>query len=307
MDLHALQQFLVVAELEHLSGAAERLRIAQPSLSRTIARLESELGAALFDRGGRLRLNEAGRRFREHVERSLGELEAGRRAVAELARDGFGSVRLASETFLTVTGPLAAFKQAHPDIDVQLYQLPASDMYRALHAREVDLCVASQPIPRDGLDSLAVHDEQVWLATPPGHRLAGRSSVTVTELRDEPFVAPRPGHWQRRLLDHLFSAAGLTPRIVCEGDEPAATAVLVGAGIGLTLIPTMALRADTYAPVAWIAVDDPACRRTLTLHRVADARSSPAARLMHTTLATWPWNTAGDHHDAGTRRSGPRQ
>ncbi|MEU1320617.1 LysR family transcriptional regulator [Streptomyces tibetensis] len=294
MDLHALQQFLVVAELEHLSGAAERLRVAQPSLSRTIARLETELGAPLFDRGGRLRLNEAGQRFREHVERSLGELQAGRRAVAELTREGFGSVRLASETFLTVTGPLAAFKQAHPDIDVQLYQLPASDMHRALHAREADLCVASQPIPEDGLHSLPIHDEQVWLAAPPGHRLAGRSSVAVGELRDEPFVAPRPGHWQRRLLDQLFNAVSLTPRIVCEGDEPAATAALVSAGIGLTLIPAMALQADVYAPVAWLAVDNTACRRTLTLHRAADAHLSTAARLMHTTLATWPLGTAGD-------------
>lgn len=294
MDLHALRQFLVVAELEHLSGAAERLRVAQPSLSRTIARLESELGAPLFDRGGRLRLNEAGRRFREHVERSLGELEAGRRAVAELAREGAGSVRLASETFLTVTGPLAAFKQAHPDTDVQLYQLPAADMARALHAREVDLCVASQPIPGDGLDSLLLHDEQVWLAVPVGHRLAGRASVTVAELRDEPFVAPRPGHWQRRLLDHLFDSAGLRPRIVCEGDEPAATAVLVGAGIGLTLIPAMARHADASAPVALVAVDHAACRRTLTLHRAADARPTAACRLLHTTLASWPWATAGE-------------
>ncbi|RST19654.1 LysR family transcriptional regulator [Streptomyces sp. WAC05374] len=294
MDLHALQQFLVVAELEHLSGAAERLRVAQPSLSRTIARLESELGAPLFDRGGRLKLNEAGRRFYEHVERSLGELEAGRRAVAELARGGVGSVCLASETFLTVTGPLAAFKRAHPDVDVQLYQLPASDMHRALHAREVDLCVASQPIPGDGLDSVPLHDEQVWLATPPGHRLAGRSSVAVGELRDEPFVAPRPGHWQRRLLDRLFEAVGLKPRIVCEGDELAATAALVISGMGLTLIPAMALQTDIRVPVACIAVDDDACRRTLTLHRAADARVSTAARLMHTALVAWPWDTADD-------------
>lgn len=72
MDLHALEQFLVVARVEHLSRAAEELRVAQPSLSRTIARLESELGTPLFDRGGRLRLNDHGRIFRQHVERSLG-------------------------------------------------------------------------------------------------------------------------------------------------------------------------------------------------------------------------------------------
>ncbi|MEU0853594.1 MULTISPECIES: LysR family transcriptional regulator [Streptomyces] len=294
MDLHALEQFLVVARLEHLSRAAGELRVAQPSLSRTIARLEAELGAPLFDRAGRLRLNESGRLFRDHVERSLGELEAGRRAVAEAARDGVGGVRLASETFLTITGPLAAFKDAHPDVDVDLRQMPASDMHRALHAREVDLCVASQPIPADGLAGVRLHDEPVWLAAPPGHPLASRARVEVAELRTEPFVIARPGHWQRRLLDRLFAGHDLTPRIVCEGDEPAALAGLVSAGIGLTLVPAMARGADVSAPCAWIGVDDPGCRRTLTLHRVADGRLSAAARLMHSTLTTWPWHTAGD-------------
>ena len=293
MDLHALEQFLVVARLEHLSRAARELRVAQPSLSRTIARLEAELGAPLFDRAGRLRLNESGRLFRDHVERSLGELEAGRRAVAEAARDGVGGVRLASETFLTITGPLAAYKDAHPDIDVELHQMPAADMHRALHAREVDLCVASQPILGDGLDSVQLHDEPVWLAAPPDHRLASRASVHVEELREEPFVISRAGHWQRRLLDRLFAGHNLAPRIVCEGDETAALAGLVSAGIGLTLIPAMARHADISATGAWIGIDDPACRRTLTLHRTADSRLSTAARLMHTTLATWPWNTTG--------------
>ncbi|MEU2021271.1 LysR family transcriptional regulator [Streptomyces sp. NPDC016469] len=289
MDLHALQQFLVVARLEHLSRAAAELRVAQPSLSRTIARLEAELGAPLFDRGGRLRLNQSGRLFRAHVERSLGELEAGRRAVLESARGEVGGVRLASETFLTIAGPLAAYKAAHPEVDIELHQMSAADMHRALHAREVDLCVASQPIPGDGLDSVQLHDEQVWLAAPPDHRYADRASVTVAELADEPFVSSRPGHWQRRLLDRLFAECNLTPRIVCEGDEPAATAFLVSTGIGLTLIPTVAITAAVSAPVAWIAVDAPSCRRTLTLHRATSTRLPTAAQLMHTTLTSWSW------------------
>src|ERR671918_1989914 len=120
MDLHALQQFLVVARLEHLSRAAGELRVAQPSLSRTIARLESELGAPLFDRAGRLRLNDAGKLFRDHVERSLGELKAGRRAVDEATSGELGTGRMASETFLTITGPLAAYKRAHPPVEIEL-------------------------------------------------------------------------------------------------------------------------------------------------------------------------------------------
>ena len=283
MDLNALKQFLVVARLEHLSRAADELRIAQPSLSRTIARLESELGAPLFDRAGRLRLNDAGRLFRDHVERSLGELDAGRRAVAQ----GLGSVRLASETFLTLTGPLAAFKRVHPSVEVELQWSPADDMSRRLRAQEVDLCVASQPIHAEGLESVQLFEEAVGVAVPLGHPLADRTSVSIDELAGEPFVTARQGHWQRRLLDRLFTARDRTPKIVCEVDKPTAIADLIGAGLGIGLVPGFARRMNT--PLVWIAVDSPGCRRTITLSWAADSHLSAAARLLRTTITGWDW------------------
>jgi DNA-binding transcriptional LysR family regulator len=294
VDLHSLQQFLVVARLEHLSRAADELRTAQPSLSRTIARLESELGAPLFDRGGRLRLNEAGRLFRDHVERSLGELEAGRRAVAEAAGEGVRSVRLASETFLTLTGPLAAYKRALPSVEVELQWSPAEDMARRLRTHDVDLCLASQPIHAEGLERVQLLDEAVWVATPPDHPLAGRTSVSLDELADQSFVAAREGHWQRRLLDRLFSARDRPPKVVCEVDEPSAIADLISAGLGVGLVPAFARRTATRAPLAWVAVDSPECRRTLTLFWGADNRLSSAARLMRTTITSWNWDPVAD-------------
>ncbi|MFH8371774.1 LysR family transcriptional regulator [Streptomyces sp. NPDC018031] len=293
MELNPLRQFLVVARLEHLSRAADELRVAQPSLSRTIARLETELGTPLFDRGGRLRLNDAGRLFRDHVERALGELQAGRRAVAEATGEGLGTVRLASETFLTLTGPLAAYKRAHPSAELELHWSPAEDMARRLRAQEVDLCVASQPIHADGLEVVRLFDEAVAVVTPLDHPLAGRTSVSIRELADQPFVTAREGHWLRRLLDRLFAARGLTPRTVCESDEHSAIADLISAGLGIGLVPSFARRKAAHAPVAWIAVDSPDCRRTVTLCWGSGSHLSPAARLMRTTLTHWDWS-AGD-------------
>ncbi|NUP76270.1 MAG: LysR family transcriptional regulator [Nonomuraea sp.] len=291
MELNPLRQFLVVARLEHLSRAADELRVAQPSLSRTIARLEGELGTPLFDRSGRLRLNDAGKLFRDHVERALGELDAGRRALAEAAGEGLGSVRLASETFLTLTGPLAAYKRAHPSVEVELHWSPAEDMARLLRAQDVDLCVASQPIPAGGLESARLFDEPVGVAVPLDNPLAARTSVSVDELADQPFVTARRGHWSRRLLDRLFAARGLTPRIVCESDEPSAIAELIGAGLGVGLVPGFARRSSSNAPVTWIAVDSPDCRRTVTLYWGADNHLPAAARLMRATITGWDWTT----------------
>jgi DNA-binding transcriptional LysR family regulator len=300
MDLNALRQFLVVARLEHLSHAADELRVAQPSLSRTIARLEAELGTPLFDRAGRLRLNDTGKLFRGYVERSLGELDAGRRAVVESTSEGVGTVRLASETFLTLTGPLTAFKRAHPSVDVQLRWSQAEDMARHLRAQDVDFCIASQPIATEGMESVQLMDEPVWVATPADHPLAGRTSVTIDELAGEPFVTSRPGHWLRRLVDHLFASRGLTPNIACEGDEPAAIAVLISAGFGIGFVPDIARRFVPKPPGATVAVDHPECRRTLTLLWNADSQLSTAARLFRRTVTEWPW-THGSRpiHTAG--------
>ena len=298
MDLNALRQFLAVARLEHLSRAADELHVAQPSLSRTIARLEAELGTPLFDRAGRLRLNDTGALFREYVERSLGELDAGRRAVAEATSEGFGTVRMASETFLTFTGPLATFKRAHPDIEVELQQVPAARMARHLLTQEVDLCVASQPIHPDGLYAVQLMDEVMWLATPLGHPLAHRASVTIDELADQPFIATHRGHWQRRLLDRLFAARNRTPRIVCEGDEASAIAGLIVAGLGVGLVPDLARRTMPNTSAALVAVDSPECRRTVTLYWSARSRLPRAARLLRATLTGWNWLT-GEPAPAG--------
>ncbi|MFD9896126.1 LysR family transcriptional regulator [Amycolatopsis sp. NPDC059027] len=291
MDLNTLNQFRVVARLEHLSRAADELRVAQPSVSRTIARLENELGTPLFDRAGRLRLNDTGKLFLGYVERALGELDAGRRAVAEATSEGFGTVRLASETFLTLTGPLAAYKRAHPAIEVELRWTPAEDMGRLLRAKDVDLCVASQPIRAEGLDSAPLFEEAVWVATPHDHPLAGHASVSVEELAGQPFVTSRKGHWVRGLLDRLFAGRGLTPKIVCEGDEHSAIASLISAGLGIGLVPALARRTATNDAVAWIAVDDPGCRRTVTLFWGAESHLSSAASLMRALITGWDWET----------------
>lgn len=291
MELNSLRQFLVVARLEHLSRAAEELRVAQPSLSRTIARLESELGAPLFDRSSRLRLNDAGKLFRDHVERALGELRAGQRAVAEATGEGLGAVRLASETFLTLTGPLAAYKRAHPSVELELHWSPAEDMARRLRAQDIDLCVASQPIRAEGLETVRLFDDAVGVGMPLDHPLAGRTSVSIHELADQPFVTARQGHWLRRLLDRLFAAQGLTPKIVCESDEHSVIAEMISAGLGIGLAPSFARRMAVRTPVAWIPVDSPDCRRTVTLCWGAGNHLSTAARLMRTTLTGWNWST----------------
>ncbi|MEV0321058.1 LysR family transcriptional regulator [Streptomyces sp. NPDC050658] len=302
MDLLQLRYFQAVARYEHISRAAEELRVAQPSVSRTIARLEAELGSPLFDRQGRrIRLNQYGVIFLRHVDRALSELDDGRRAVREARDTGLGRVSVASETLLTVTPLLGSFRGTYPRADVRLFQSTAEEMDRQLRAREVDFCVASQPLTGSHLESVELAREEVLLAVPYGHRLDGRESVTIREIADEPFVTTRTGHWQRTLLDRLFAAEGLTPLVSCEGDEPGASQDMISAGLGIGLIPAVSRQAGTHTrvPVAWVHVAAPGCDRVLTLVWNRDAHLSEAALKFREFVASRPLMT---HHLPDPRR-----
>ncbi|MDY0812972.1 LysR family transcriptional regulator [Kitasatospora purpeofusca] len=281
MDLLQLRHFQAVARFEHISRAAEELNVAQPSLSRTIARLEAELGSPLFDRQGRrIRLNQYGAVFLRHVDRALSELDDGRRALREARETGLGRVGVASETLLTVAHLMGSFRAAFPGAEVRLFQSNVEEMDRQLRAGEVDFCVASQPLTAANLDSVELLREEVLLAVPRGHWLDGRESVTIAEIADEPFVTTRRGNWQRALLERLFATEGLTPRLSCEGDEPGASQDMISTGLGIGLIPAMSRLAgtDSHVPVAWVHVAAPNCYRVLNLVWNRDAYQSEAAR-----------------------------
>jgi DNA-binding transcriptional LysR family regulator len=281
MDLLQLRYFQAVARHQHVSRAAAELRVAQPALSRAIARLEAELGVPLFDRRGRrVRLNRFGTMFLARAGRALDELDQGQREVRDAAGLAQGTVAVAAETLRTLSGLVAGFLAGHPGVSFRLFQSPAPVMAARLQAGEVDLCLASQPLPGPALTSAELLSEEVLLAVPPSHRLAGRTRATVGELAGEPFVTTRPGYWQRALTDRLFTDAV----IVCEGDEPYAIRGLISAGVGIGLMPAMARRLAPDPPVGWLHLDVPGldvpCRRTLSLVWRADAYRPAAARAL---------------------------
>ena len=279
MDLSQLRYFQAVARHEHVTRAAEELHVGQPALSRTLARLERELGVKLFDRDGRrLRLNRFGQAFLSRVDRALSELDDARTELVDSAGLERGSVAIASETLRTVSDLLAAFRQARPDVRFRLYQSTAERMLQQLQAGEVDLCFASQPLAGSLLASATLIREEVLLAVPTTHRLAGRKRVRVSELGGEPFITTREGYWLRALAERLLGEAGGPPNFACEGDEPAAIRGLISDGLGIGLLPAIARETAGEPTVAWMRVEAADCQRTLSLVWRRDAYLSLAAR-----------------------------
>lgn len=281
MDLLSLRYFQVVARHEHISRAAEELRIAQPSLSRTIARLEADLGVPLFDRHGRrIHLNRFGVAFLRRVDRALAELDDARRELTDAAGLARGSVSLASETLLTVTEAVKSFIAEHPGVAVRLFQATPQVMADRLSEGQVDFCLASEELEGPGLGHEVLVREEVMLGVPLGHRLAGRSEVTMADLAGEPVVTTRPGIWQRTLAERLFAEAGLELVVACEIDEASTGIEMVGAGLGVGFGPAWYLRSPmaSRTPFAPVRLAAPGAERVLRLYWREGAYVSEAAR-----------------------------
>ncbi|MGE6576773.1 LysR family transcriptional regulator [Paenibacillus xylanexedens] len=241
MELLQLKYFLTVARCEHVTEAAGKLHVTQSSLSKTIQRLEDDLGVPLFDRIGRkLRLNDFGRTFLERTEKALFELEQGKREIADLSNPDQGTLQLAVTTASTLPGILREFRKNKPDIQFHVQMVSLENMSRLLHRGEVDFCLSSPPIEGDDIECQVLYDDPIVVAVPMGHPYADRSSIQLTELKDEWFVGVKQGYGVRDMVDSVCQSAGFLPKYVYEGDEPARLTALVEAEIGLAFIPSTA-------------------------------------------------------------------
>jgi molybdate transport repressor ModE-like protein len=245
LDVTRLRVLAEVARTGSVTAAARRLHYSQPSVSHHLARLEAETGAQLLQRVGRgVRLTEAGRMLAERAGEIIGRIDA---AESELdAHVGLraGRVRVATFASALVTlipataGLLAA---AHPGIALELVDTHPPEALQMLRAGEADVAVVF------GYDDTA--DEgfrQVPLFEDPTHLLTAKAmpQQTVAELRDARWIAGCD-----RFQDNLHTVcgrAGFTPRIRCTTDDVAAIQALVACGLGVALMPGLALRAHRH-------------------------------------------------------------
>ncbi|WP_445164119.1 LysR family transcriptional regulator [Mycobacterium sp. Dal123C01] len=233
--------FLTLAELQHVTAAAQQLHIAQPTLTRMLARLERRLGVALFDRHGRrVSLSTYGRIFYEHARRAQSELDSARREIEDLSNPAAGEIRLGflgSFGSIVVPRLIAGFTAVSPRVTFTLEEGAAESISDRVLAGFVDVGVVSPRPQEPTLAWRSLFRQRLGVAVPRDHRLMGVAAVSMTDLADEPFVAMHPGFGMRRLLDELCAAAQFQPRIVLESANLITTAGLVAAGLGISLTP----------------------------------------------------------------------
>lgn len=233
--------YVTLAELQHVTAAAEQLHVAQPTLTRMLSRLEKRLGVALFDRHGkRLALNSYGRIFYEHARRAQLELDSARRAIEDLTNPAVSEIRLGFlSSFGTTVVPrlIAGFTAASPRVAFTLREGAAEAIGDLVEADAVDIGVVSPRPQQPTLAWRSLFRQRLGVAVPHDHPLAGVPAVSMTDLTNERFVTLHLGFGMRRLLDELCAAAQFEPRIVLESANLTTAAGLVAAGLGISLVP----------------------------------------------------------------------
>ncbi|GAA1529874.1 LysR family transcriptional regulator [Actinomadura kijaniata] len=280
LDPVLLRTFVAVAELGSFTAAAEAGGYTQSAVSRQIAALEDACGVELFVRGARgVRSTPAGDHLLPHARALLERHAETARAVAELRRLDAGAVR--AGTFATAGAvllprALAAFRERHPAVRVEVREGPTEELLPLLEAGDLDLAVVSTHKAAEpaGVELVRLCEDPLLVALPKGHRLARRRRVPLAELAEESWiVADSPP--AVAALHARCAAAGFVPRTPLRAAEWITKLGLVEAGCGVTLVPAMAAGAlGGRVALRPLAPDPP--RRTVYAAVARHAHRAPA-------------------------------
>jgi DNA-binding transcriptional LysR family regulator len=308
LDAHALRVVRAVHETGSITAAAGALGYSQPAVSQQLKRLEQRLGLAVVERVGRgVRLTEAGLVLARHAVTVSTALDAAAGEIAELQGLRAGLVRLVafpSASATLVPSLLAGMKQQHAQINITYLEAEPPEAVAAVRENRADLAITfSYPGDRvdphresaQGLRVATLLRDEMMLVLPVGHPLAGgargaidppaadQGAIDLGDLADENWVAGCPrcrGH----LLD-LCDRRGFAPRISYETDNVAAVFGLVEAGIGVALLPALAIESVGLRPGVVIRATTGRDHRTLHAVTAAGAERVPALAAALRTLA----------------------
>jgi LysR family transcriptional regulator, nitrogen assimilation regulatory protein len=285
LDVTQLKTLIHVAELGSLSKAADRLRIAQPALSRQIRLLEQELGASLFDRHGRgMVLTEIGREVLDHAARVMSELDAIRNTVAE-GRDSYrGKVNIGTTPTVAriVTLPLVQkIREAHPQLAVRFSSAFSGFLIDWIQRGELETAVTYDPKPLKSLRIVPVMMENLLLVAGRDSGLSLSRAVPFSHIADAELILPSRPHGLRAIVEDCAQRVGIRPVTKIEVDSFEAMIDLVRCGFGATVLPLAPIYSLVNEGTLRAApLVDPTPARKLVVLYSADRPVSQAARFV---------------------------
>jgi DNA-binding transcriptional LysR family regulator len=259
IDLKQLRYFLAVAEEKSFSRAAERLHISQPPLSQQIMKLEAELGVRLFARTTRtFELTVAGKALMQEASELLARMRMTIDTIRQIDRGEVGRLRVGivgSAMWGPIPSLLEEFQTKYPRVTWTLHELGPTVQYEALRAKQVDVGFWREPkldeddLRHDNLRQELCYRENVCVAINEHHPLAASGEIDLMDIAQEPMLtlALDKSSFPRYLIECCVKA-GFQPTIFQEANEPQTLLAMVGAGLGVTLMP------ETTSRIGWPGV-----------------------------------------------------
>jgi len=288
LDVRRMRVLREVAQRGSFSAAAEALSFTQSAVSQHVAALERETGTRLVERGSRgVRLTDAGRALVAHADAIIARIEDAEEELAAIAGLREGRLRLASFQSAGATlvpRAVAAFRERHPGVELAMIEAEPEQATEHLRSGDIDLALVYdfEPVRSmldGGLDLTRLLDDPYNAILARDHPLAERKTLRLADLAEESWIASSDGCGCRRIQERACQEAGFEPRVAFEADETLAAQALVAAGVGVTVLPRLAL-ATVHPGVVVRPLPPDAMVRRIWAARLVSAYRSPACEAM---------------------------
>lgn len=258
MELLQLRYFLSLAQTENMTQSAKQLFISPPALCTSIARLEKEIGAPLFRRAkGRIYLNENGKTFAQFASDALETLDFGVKQVQELSQVSNKHISILSTAQTVWNEKIVSFIDRHPDIRVSFYYSSLGEIEKKQDLDNFDIVLSVEQEKLNNEMNRAVLSQNVRfrVCIPNSNPLSSRSSLHVTELKNEHFIFPTPDTTNSGLYYQLCRDVGFEPNVIAECSSELYS-YLVQKGLGLAFITQNSKLFDSLNNVSIIPLED---------------------------------------------------
>jgi len=259
MELLQLRYFLEVAHTQHITQSAEKLHIAQPSLSQAIKRLENELGVKLFTaRGRNIELTEHGKFLRDKLTPIMQRLDALPEQIREMADPEQTTIRLhVTAASLIVSEAIIEYRRRHEKVNFQFMLGEDANLFDV--SIEGHLTGTS---PQENCFSL---NEKIYLAVPDSQSFAGFGRVHLRDFREANFISLVSRKQFRQACDRFCADAGFHPHIAFESDSPDTVRNMITAHMGVGFWPAFTWGRPEGKGMRLLDIDDPVCRRSIVI------------------------------------------
>jgi len=259
MELLQLRYFLEVAHTQHITQSAERLHIAQPSLSQSIKRLENELGVKLFAaRGRNIELTEHGKFLRDKLVPIMQRLDALPEQIREMADPEQTTIRLhVTAASLTVSEAIIEYRRTHEKVNFQFMLGEDANLFDV----SIEGHLTGQPAHEDCFSL----NEKIYLAVPDAPRFANLKCIRLRDFREAKFISLASGKQFRQVCDRFCGDAGFHPHIAFESDSPDTVRNMIAAHMGVGFWPAFTWGRLNSKGMRLLDIEDPVCRRSIVI------------------------------------------